>query len=133
MTEPSDKTTVGRINFANNSNLTMEDLADNYHKGYNNGYQEGFDKGESVCAASQWHSRTDTQGLDGEVVEDAELPEKVPDVEYLAMLRREDGGHFVVYGWDYQAEEWFDQFLFQSGPSDEWLRKHLIAWAEVRW
>lgn len=82
----------------------------------------------SQSAASPWTYRTDTGDEHGKVVESAELPEKDSKkvfigkfkgmiYKYEIILWGKYGGMYLVCG---------------AGRDFNWLRKHLIAYAEIR-
>ena len=97
-----------------------------------------LDTGNKGCATGKWHYRTDTGDETGKVVESAELPEKGKWKRYLIHVNDECIGveperqpsYCVLYG----SEQGFDGWCLDRDElvTDDWLRKHLIAWAEIK-
>ena len=80
------------------------------------------------CAADPWTYRTDTGDETGKIVEDAELPEEKLGW-ILVMIDHRDNISYPTYYWSETTKHWiYDCF----GIDTNWLRKHLVAWAEIR-
>jgi len=101
-------------------------------------------KGQQSCATTPWTYRTDTGDEHGKVVESAELPEKISSKEILGDFNiiPENLCNFNRYGtfqwYDQEPEEYnnagfdiHDWYVAGEQVTDDWLRKHLIAWAEI--
>jgi len=122
-----------------------------YKKGYAEGmcesmnqFQRGKIEGQQSCASSPWIYRTDTGDEYGKVVESAELPadnlncEQFSDNEdksYLGEIRHQDGSggfRIVEFGEPDPEDDEINYYIDHGWIKTDWLRKHLIAYAEIR-
>ena len=97
-------------------------------------YHDGINKGIASCAAGPWTYRTDTGDATGKVVETAELPKLEKNIPLLILTKEKNYG--TEYGILYYDEldivepgyHWSVDLIMVS---EDWLREHLIAYAEI--
>ena len=100
-------------------------------------FKVGWDAGIENCAASPWTWRTDTGDATGKVVENAELPEGKEEDPWCMLFHC---GNFKYQEDFYVVAETMyrglgnEKVLSLGGGvrEEDWLRKHLIAYAEIQ-
>jgi hypothetical protein len=97
---------------------------------------DAYKQGQQSCAAGPWTYRTDTGDKKGQVVESAELPSDDKCGYYIALLDYgdEDSPYYeLMIAVPNRETLKFELHFTDKNPTNEtWLRKHLIAWAEIR-
>ena len=95
-----------------------------------------YNHAQQSCAASPWTYRTITGDETGKVVEGMDLPERTEaekNWDPLLIKFRPEGGECArpfAKLLQYMIGTWHIQGY--GNVTDAWLRKHLIAWAEIR-
>ena len=112
--------------------------ADEYNQWDTLCVEEIYDLTVQSCAASPFTYRTDTGDEHGKVVEDAELPERDIHENHFFLLWFDDDNSSPFELAKLRANIW----IYNPGSIENvtknqvaditWLRKHLIAWAEIR-